>query len=160
MNKLILVTCLLGIASCHGKKWYSTISKDEIIRGNTQFIKEGKIKNNQLLNQLDNFKNALISRDLDALYGFRTKEYQKVVSKDIFKSEIIGGTKLPSESYFSMSGSVIEKTSALIETYYVLDENEYEYSLKTVDKWVFDEVQAKWLFVSNSLSWGSSVIQQ
>lgn len=149
----ILFACLIKADT--EKKWYSQLKLDVIEKENAGFSKNLKKNNIELLRALNRFGVALIEKDYDVLYGYRSDEYKKIVSRKVFEKTVHSESDAPVAVYYSLIGSMIDHRKATIYTYYVQEKREFKYVVTTIDNWKYDEIMKKWVFVSNTLSWGS-----
>lgn len=159
MNKIIYLAILLCLPlRAEPLPWYSELDKNVLLKNNADFFSKNEIKHQNLIKTLQLFKTFLLNRDSENLYKQRSPEYREVVPFENFKTNIIDVREMPVRIYFSDKRSVITKDHAAITAFYVINNGKFETCDETVDEWRFDAKQSQWIFIKNTLGWGSPVV--
>ena len=158
MSKLFIIIYLIfSHLPCSGLEWYSKLNRNDLLNENKEFILKNTKEHNILMECMTTFEKYLISKNFEELYSFRSESYRKIVPLENFIKNIMGQAEIPTKVYYSLSGSNIDKDEAIIKAYYVFKNKEFETCNETFDRWRFDCKTFRWIFVSNTFSWGSPV---
>jgi hypothetical protein len=163
MNRLtfIILFFALGLSQLGVSDpiWSPEHEKLKLVPDHQYFIEINQKLRPELLNALDKFKKAVFRRDFDYIYSIRPSEFKKIVSLDVFKRVYGKNIHLPSKIYYSQDRSNFSDKQAEIRSVYIQSEiPNVTYSVESIDKWKLDSNSQQWMFVSNQLSWGSSVL--
>jgi len=159
MSKIFTLIVILTLSiPCFGLEWYSNINQKHIKNANRLFDEKSNETDKDLIAAIKAHKNHLIDHNFKMLYQFRSKCYRNTVPMINFVENVFGQSEIPNRIYFSLEGTTITDKNANIKAYYVFSNKKFETCTETIDRWKFDEAEGKWLFVSNTLSWGSPII--
>lgn len=166
MNKIFKCfcsVCFLFLVSGRAedeKAWYSSYKVNSLQKEKEAFEKKVSTLNARLLIDIKTFNSALIEKDYDTLYDYRTIEFRKIVSRKVFEKSIHSEYNAIVVIYNSPKNIEINKETATITTYYVVEASKFRYVVSTSDIWRYADDFKKWRFVSNTLPWGSQLVRE
>lgn len=137
-------------------------SQEEILqlkKNDSRFFRKYEITSPSLCLALIKYRTAAISRNVDHLYSIRTESFKKVVSREVFETQLLNNVKMPTEILYSEKQSIVTDDTAKLNVFYFQTDGKFDYVITSSDQWTFDAKHKQWLLVSNSLSWGSSIVK-
>lgn len=137
-------------------------SQEEILqlqKNDSKFFDKYKITNSLLCLALIKYRTAAISRDVNYLYSVRLESFKKVVSREVFETQLLNNVKMPKKILYSENQNIITDDTAKLNAYYFQTDGKFDYVITSCDQWKFDAKCKQWSLVSNSLSWGSSIVK-
>jgi hypothetical protein len=162
MNKLIIIgliflPCLSNF--CNADLPPSQAEILQLKKNDSRFFREYEITSPLLCLALIEYRKAAISRNVDHLYSIRTEPFKKVVSREVFETQLLNNVKMPTEILYSKNQSIVTEDTAKLNVFYFQTDGNFDYVITSTDQWKFDTKHKQWLLVSNSLSWGSSIVK-
>ena len=162
MNKIIAAgLCFLPYLANVAKADHPTNHVETLQQqiNDSKFFEKYKITNPSLCSTLIKYRTAAILRDIDHLYFIRTEAFKKIVSREVFETQLLNNVKMPTKIFYSDNQSIVTGDTAELNAYYLQTDGNRDYVIKSCDSWKFDAKRRQWSLVSNSLSWGSSIVK-
>lgn len=156
MNKYIITILIALSGVCQCQEWYSKVDKAYVERQDKLFYKEYSKTHPEFIKHLILFKGYLVTGNADELYKFRSKLFMKTVNRRVFSKYLCDARELPTRVIYALEGSRIGENDATVKAYYIKGNDQFEICNETYDIW--QRIDGKWFFVSNTLPWGSEVI--